>query len=69
MVLENELTQKDLGANYMIGTTIMLGLQDVIEREFSHLHNIVDSWQKKSLEHLYLVGCGGSRLFWNRQNG
>ena len=61
MDLIEKLTQDQLGKNYMLGTVIRDGLHDLLERETKHMHQIAEKWERKGLEHLYLVGCGGSR--------
>ncbi len=56
-----ELSNSMLGNNYMAGTIIRDGLHDILSRESEPLSRVVDGWFSTGLEHIYLVGCGGSR--------
>lgn len=47
--------------NYLAGTQIRDGLQDILDRESAPLSKLVDKWVSDGLDHLYLVGSGGSR--------
>ena len=47
-------------ANYMEGSAIRDGLLDILGREWSRAASLVSEWLERGLDHLYLVGCGGS---------
>lgn len=61
MLGQKELSRDQLKNNYMIGTQIQDGLQDILDREAKPLSDLVDKWFENDLSHLYLVGSGGSR--------
>ena len=61
MSLNTMIAREQLGDNYMLGTIVRDGLRDILQRETSHAAEIVDRWANNGLDHLYLVGCGGSR--------
>lgn len=46
--------------NYMEGTILRDTLVDILDREWPHVAEIVRGWLGRGLDHLYLVGCGGS---------
>jgi len=56
-----KLSRETLEKNYMVGSTIRDGLRDVLDRESGRLAKIMDRWFASGVEHLHLVGCGGSR--------
>jgi fructoselysine 6-phosphate deglycase len=47
-------------ANYMEGTTLRDGLRSILDRESQVAARLVATWLDRGLDHLYLVGCGGS---------
>lgn len=61
MIESEGLTIQLLKNNYMVGSAIRDGLQDILERESQPLSQLVDKWFENNIEQLYLVGCGGSR--------
>lgn len=60
-MVTSKLERETLEKNYMVGTIIRDGLRDVLDRESGHLNQIADRWFATGVEHLHLVGCGGSR--------
>jgi fructoselysine 6-phosphate deglycase len=46
--------------NYMEGTILRDGMADILDREWTHAADVVTGWLERGLDHLYLVGCGGS---------
>ena len=46
--------------NYMEGTIVRDGMADILDREWDHAADVVRGWLRHGLDHLYLVGCGGS---------
>lgn len=47
-------------SNYMEGTIVRDGLQDILQRELPHVAAVVQDWLNRGIDHLYLIGCGGS---------
>jgi fructoselysine-6-P-deglycase FrlB-like protein len=46
---------------YLEGTMLRDGLQAILTREGDHAARLVGDWVERGLDHLFLVGCGGSR--------
>jgi fructoselysine 6-phosphate deglycase len=46
--------------NYMEGPIVRDGMADILDREWTHAAEVVTGWLERGLDHLYLVGCGGS---------
>lgn len=46
--------------NYMEGSILRDTMADILEREWPHAADVVRGWLAWGLDHLYLVGCGGS---------
>lgn len=47
--------------NYLEGTILRDSLRAILETEASHADRLVQSWVNQGLDHVYFVGCGGSR--------
>lgn len=47
--------------NYLDGTVLRDTLADILEREAENVARTVDAWVNGGLDHVYFVGCGGSR--------
>jgi fructoselysine-6-P-deglycase FrlB-like protein len=47
--------------NYLEGTLVRDSLRDVLTREGPHAAQLIDDWLADGVEHLFFVGCGGSR--------
>ncbi len=48
------------GINYMEGSLLRDGLQDILTREEEPARRLVQGWARAGVGQLYLVGCGGS---------
>ena len=48
------------GSNYMEGTTVRDGLTEILNSEWPKTAAVVKDWLNAGIEHLYLIGCGGS---------
>lgn len=55
-----ETQESAAGLNYMEGTLVRDGMRDILDREWSHMAEIARRWKQNEIDHLYLVGCGGS---------
>lgn len=56
------MIQNSLGeaSNYLTGGAVPATLRDILERESETAARVVRKWVSSGLDHLYLVGCGGS---------
>jgi fructoselysine 6-phosphate deglycase len=60
--------ERDVGMNvtasaskgYLDGTIVRDGLQAILTQEGDHAAQIVADWVDRGLDHVFLVGCGGS---------
>jgi len=48
------------GTNYLTGGVVPAALRDILERESDTVARVVRGWARDGIDHLYLVGCGGS---------
>jgi len=46
--------------NYMEGTIVRDAMADIITHQTARISEMVSKWLSRDLQHLYLVGCGGS---------
>jgi len=56
------MLQYSLGeaGNYLTGGVVPAAFRDILQREQNTVQRVVRKWISHGLDHLYLVGCGGS---------
>ena len=58
--MQEETHESAVGLNYMEGTVVRDGMRDILNREWDHAAEVVRQWKQNEIDHLFLVGCGGS---------
>src|SRR5579875_3409243 len=51
----------DFGVNYLEGTILKNTIQSLWDNEHEKANAIAKQWMEDGVEHIYYVGCGGSR--------